>query len=188
MKRKNRARLNVAVASFLAILVIGSAFAFVMSDPLRFNGTVNIDAEMMVGIQERVATSGGPGYTYDLHFEDFVRHQDGAYWHKTVSFDIDIYNIVNNGQIAFTIRNLGTVAVEVSVDTYPWDVDTNLPPALVPFITNFTHNFADDITVVLQPGETHIVLFEFDVDFPTIPDHYINEYATFVLVLNYERY
>jgi len=48
MKIKNKKRTNIIVAAFLAVFVIGSAFAFTPGGPLNFNGTVNIEAAVQI--------------------------------------------------------------------------------------------------------------------------------------------
>jgi len=127
MKTKNKARMNVIVAAFVAILMVGTAFAFVGANPLVFQGNVSFEgANLLVAIQNEVEIE-------TLHYANVATatirpgSEIGENHHKISDIHV---NFVGNGTatLDYTIENLGSMAAEVNVrliDTFGF-VDAGL--------------------------------------------------------------
>jgi len=177
MRLKNKLRLNIAVVAFLAILVAGTAFAFASSNPLVFNGTVNVDARLIVGIDTDDVTYSirgnhlRPPENRWLHaFSDFIPgHPTYA---KTVELNAWLYGHEDT-VVRFQVENLGTMAAFVDIDT--WMVD-NFPHVTV------THDWVPRVMAV---GERVQVEFIINFDTASVTESIVNETVNFSLTLSY---
>jgi len=183
MKTKNKIRINVITAAFIAIFAVGTVFALVAERPLEFNATVNLDMGMVVGIDFanwNLATGNPLAVTLDMPmFSNYIPGLGGllpspwgfgktAYLHLTFSED-------TTAVMTYWIENLGTVDALVYVEL--WDDGSN---PYINVITSFT------APQVLTPGQRVQVQFFIDFDLPP-GVNIVQETAEFQLILHYER-
>jgi len=178
MKTRNKKRLSIIVASFLAVLLIGTAFAFVMSQELRFNARVNVNAEMMV-VFETLQTPAGGNQVGIVDWEvEFYHHIQTPYYAKTANI---VVNFMADGTVTipFTIKNIGTVAAET----------TNIAPILVnnPLAPYLTWSNSGFVSTVLQPGDTYSGQWTFTLDTTAVNASYLIGYAEFEFEIEYAR-
>ena len=177
MKTRNKARLNIVVAVFVAILLTGTAFALISTGPLVFSGTVNVNAELLVGINRHESNSNfhSPGTSaigLVWHFEDLIPGRTHHY--KTVEMHVDFRGDAW-AEFEFTLDNLGTVDANVVVDIFERNAVTS-------DYISIEHDFTSQIIPV--GGNTDFkIIVEFDST--NVNSHYFDYTRTFLLVLTY---
>jgi len=181
--RSSKRRLGVVAALCIAVLLAGTAFAFTADRLLGFNGTVSVDASLLVGI-DRLGTRADfhapttPGFTFWWNHYDritgFVNH------YKAVEVHVDLRgsSVV---EYTFVIENLGTMDADVYV--YIWELDA--PYGSASYI-DIWHDF--DVNGRLIPvGQSTSFTINAEFDSDDVDAHYINYSRTFKLILRYVR-
>lgn len=179
--KRNRKRLSIIVASFIAILAVGTAFAWQARGPLLFNGTVNVDAELMVVIDSAAHPNTGTHLYYDwnLVYSDHVR---GVYY-KTVDITVYLHGDGTPVVIPFDVKNIGTVTAGVNVGH--WGTTNGMPPGV---ILTTTHNWPSTSPLIMAPGAVQPFEFTIDFDATNFGGYHLTGYHTFTLRLEYTRF
>jgi len=180
MKTRNKKRLSIIVASFLAILLIGTAFAFGMYRELIFNARVNVDANMMVVFETLQTPSGGNQVGIADWEVEFYDHILTPYYAKTANI---VVNFESDGTVTipFTIKNIGTVAAETT------DIAPRALPVINPLAPYLAWSNSGFVSTVLQPGETFSGEWTFVLDTNDVVDSYLIGYAEFEFIIEYAR-
>ena len=179
MKTRNKKRLGIIVASFLTVLLVGSAFAFVMSQDLRLNGRMHVSAELMIAFETAQTPSGGTQAGVADWTVGFDNHVVMPTYAKITNIAV---NFLDDGtvEIPFTIKNIGTVAAETTA-IFPFFVDNPLLPYLTWSHTGF-------VRTVLAPGDSYDGMLTFVLDTSAIDyTNYLQGYAEFVFKIEYAR-
>jgi len=183
MKTKNKIRINATIAAFIAIFAAGTVFALVAERPLEFNGRVNLEMGLIVGIDFadwNLATGNPLAVQLDMPmFSNYIPGLGGllpspwgfgktAYLHLT-------FTQPTTAAMTYWIENLGTMDAMVYVEL--WDNGGN------PYIDVTTSFVAPQI---LAPGQRVQVLFLIEAKMP-YGANFVQETAEFELILHYER-
>jgi len=211
MKIRNRKKLNVIIASFMAVFLVGGAFAFVSQGPLVFQGTANIDARLQVEIvtgtpQLNVsATRFNQGDLFPSFSLEDPRHL--GYGHMNMG--LETTGVSGFVQFNIPIQNTGTIPAIFSGLTLEYDYDViydfdNNRIFISDYLTfDIEYTFpgvpADWIDanppftnvidyLVLQPGEFVVARVSFTYDASDLNTNVLNNLIEFEARLSYEAY
>jgi len=105
MKIKNKKKLNLIIAAFLTVFVVGSAFAFVSQGPLVFQGTANIEALLLLEIADYDVAD-----VSDYATINNIEIHDGR---KLATWEMNFTRPNQFVYINFDIENVGTIDAEI---------------------------------------------------------------------------
>jgi len=154
---RNKKRTSIIVAAFMAVFLAGSAFAFTNLDPLVWNGTAAVNADIRLEIID-----------FDVLLDDTTSvivspALDGSIpGVKLVTFDIP--GFTTPGQevdIDFIVKNVGTMHAEIETVVEVLFEDGVANPPLITTISGFGLN---DI-IAPDAEETVNIHVEFDPAF-----------------------
>ena len=140
---KNKKLTSILITVFAVVFMAGSAFAFVSQGPLIFQGTVNVNAELLVEI-DAVRVRGNPNnlnVTYGT---------DG----RTATFTVrDFHARGQRVEMEFDIINNGTmpaVVTAVDIDNY-FNLRSNHDPA-DPYAYDFSNGYEIRFAWIERPN------------------------------------
>jgi hypothetical protein len=181
VKIKNKKKINVIVAAFMTVFMVGAVFAFTAQSNLIFQGTSNVDAALQLLITD-IEYMGHPahvnnGITIDTDIAAVgIAGHNGMLGVRTVDFTVNFNGLNQAAQFAFTVTNTGTIPARVYDfvrDT--WGVDGHVDGVLDNelFEEIMSHQFIyrtlwhlpgnifspveNLIDLVLEPGESVVI-------------------------------
>jgi len=193
---RNKKRTSIIVAAFMTVFLAGSAFAFSNLDPLIWNGTASVNADIRLEIVDYNVVQDDTGAFVVLESAQLDGTQPGL---KIVNFTIgDPGNNINGfttpGQVVevdWDIRNVGTMWAEIDARVEILFEDGVVNPALITTISGW-----GELTDTIEPApavndptndETLTIHVEFDPAFDPGTWTYTGVY-TFQLRLYYTPY
>ena len=184
MKIKNKIRINIVIAAFIAIFAVGTVFALVADEPLRFNVFVNVDMDLTVGIDMGQWGKSVDPPTADVYllmpmFDDPIPGLGGFLpvpwgFGRTANLNLTLSGTAGV-EMTYWIENLGSLYANVYVEL--WYAGNS------PYIT-ITTDFSGP--QVLRPGGRIPVVLTIAANMPD-GSNIVSETAEFQLILNYER-
>jgi|GEM_PF-1971023 len=217
MKIRNRKKLNVIIASFMAVFLVGGAFAFVSQGPLVFQGTANIEARLQVEIMNgsplavRVrplsldGVHGGGELIPSFSVQD-PRFQGFGHLNMLV----ETAGVTGVAEFMIPIQNTGTIPAIFNGLTLEYDylyvhghnnerifiseyLTFDIQYTAEPFIPAIWHDANPPFTnvidnLVLQPGEAIMARVVFTYDASDINTNVLMNEINFEARLSYEVY
>jgi hypothetical protein len=188
MKIKNKKKMNVIIAAFMTVFMVGAAFAFTAQSNLIFQGTATVDASLQLVIMHDTddvinqVRATGPA-TFEVS-------QVKGPGYAQIDLTLDFTDVVNAlGGYFIPVRNTGSLPVVITgLDLVNWvNPYIGWGTYLYDLITITTSiEEGDAIGMVIQPGEGFMLIASFNFDASDFDGWYIdNAVLEFRLELEY---